>query len=367
MKKLIRSALWLLLPLGAYILTKIATLYPNTVETLYSRTIYPVLARIFGAISGFFPFSLGELFLYVFVILVAIRLVWAILGLIFVPLLRLITFFRRILSIIVLAGLLYTSFVLGWGLNFYRMPLSNSMGYSNSLYTTAELYDVTVRLAQYASALRQAVPEENGCFTINESRQEIREKVGAVFNENARDFMNLSVASKVKGVYADSLLSAINSQGIYCPFTYESNINMQMPDLFFASTCAHEFAHLQGFCREDEAEFISFYVSYRSSDPNYAYSSAVNALNHALNALAGEDRELYAKACKEVCAGIWRDFEQHTAYWKNFESPVSEASDTLNDNYLKFHEQTDGIKSYGRMLDLILEMDRAKELNLSLS
>ena len=73
--------------------------------------------------------------------------------------------------------------------------------------------------------------------------------------------MNLAGRSVVKGVATPNLLSYTETSGIYSPFTFEANINMQMPDLYFAATAAHEYAHLQGFAREDEANFISWYLS----------------------------------------------------------------------------------------------------------
>ena len=43
------------------------------------------------------------------------------------------------------------------------------------------------------------------------------------------------------------------------------------------------------------------------------------------------------------------------AYWHKYDNRViTTLSDKLNDTYLKVNNQTDGVKSYGRMLDLLL-------------
>jgi hypothetical protein len=49
-----------------------------------------------------------------------------------------------------------------------------------------------------------------------------------------------------------------------------------------------------------------------------------------------------------------RDISDYRAYWANFEGPVEEAASNLNDNYLKFNGQEDGVQSYGAMVDLLL-------------
>ena len=49
---------------------------------------------------------------------------------------------------------------------------------------------------------------------------------------------------RAKPVGMKNLLSVIDTSGIFCPFTYEPNINVQMPDLYIPATIAHEYAHL---------------------------------------------------------------------------------------------------------------------------
>ena len=48
------------------------------------------------------------------------------------------------------------------------------------------------------------------------------------------------------------------------------------------------------------------------------------------------------------------DIYDNSEYWKQFEGPVSEISETVNDTYLKANDLEDGTKSYGRVVDLLL-------------
>jgi 3-mercaptopyruvate sulfurtransferase SseA len=47
------------------------------------------------------------------------------------------------------------------------------------------------------------------------------------------------------------------------------------------------------------------------------------------------------------------------AYWKRFEGPVEQASTQINNAYLQANLQKDGVRSYGRMLDLVLAWHEA--------
>ena len=53
-------------------------------------------------------------------------------------------------------------------------------------------------------------------------------------------------------------MSRTEITGIFIPFTMEANVNVDIPDYSLGSTMCHELAHLHGFIREDEANYISY-------------------------------------------------------------------------------------------------------------
>ena len=46
--------------------------------------------------------------------------------------------------------------------------------------------------------------------------------------------------------------------------------------------------------------------------------------------------------------------------WIGFDGKVAEVSNKVNDTYLKVNKQEDGVKSYGRMVDLLLAQHRER-------
>lgn len=67
-------------------------------------------------------------------------------------------------------------------------------------------------------------------------------------------------------------MSYLDISGIYCPFTFEANVNVHMNDVLIPVTMCHELSHLSGYMREDEANFIAFLACLQSDDPEFRYS-----------------------------------------------------------------------------------------------
>ena len=143
--------------------------------------------------------------------------------------------------------------------------------------------------------------------------------------------------------------------GIYIPYFAEANVNINQPALLIASSAAHETAHYLGVAREDEANFVSYLACTYSLDASVRYSGTMLALINCANQLYASDAELYRRLVSEYYSeGMLRDLRDYNAYWDSFEGPMEEAVDNMNDNYLKFNKQENGVKSYGMMVDLLL-------------
>jgi hypothetical protein len=129
----------------------------------------------------------------------------------------------------------------------------------------------------------------------------------------------------------------------------------------------HEIAHTRGFAREDEAGFLAFLTGLYSDNPDFAYSALLGAALRTLNALAGVDMDRYQTVAAKLGDGIRRDLDASSRYWKQFEGPVQEVSTQVNDAYLQANLQDDGVRSYGRMVDLVLAWYEQQQAAGSLS
>jgi hypothetical protein len=83
------------------------------------------------------------------------------------------------------------------------------------------------------------------------------------------------------------------------------------------------------------------------------------ALTEAMSALRGRDPGTFKELAGRYGAGVKRDLVREAEFRKTHEGLVSDYSDRVNDRYLKANGQTEGIGSYGRMVDLLLAEFRA--------
>jgi hypothetical protein len=371
LKKILLELLWLLPGLVFYGLFRLAFLWPSFTESFYSRGVFRAIGQALSALTGWMPFSLGELMLYAFVLFVIIHVIVMLVRAAMAKKDWWYVLLRRIIALLGVASFVYALFVGLWGFNYARQPLSESLGLDASPATVQELYSTCEALINQANALRTLVPEdETGVFTPDKTKEQIMQNVPSYYDRAAKITGNSWLAGsfgRAKPVIYSVGLSYSHISGIYFPFTGEANVNADVPMLYFASSGNHEAAHQRGFAREDEANFLSYYVCSYSDDPSVRYSGTMLALVNAMNQLYDADSDKYFDLRKMYTDGVNRDLDNNSAYWLQFDSPISDTAQQVNNTFLKANMQQDGVKSYGRMVDLLIGLWRSGGINASVT
>ena len=78
------------------------------------------------------------------------------------------------------------------------------------------------------------------------------------------------------------------------------------------------------------------------------------AYTHLGNALYSADRAAWEQVYGGLDERVLRDFAANRAYWKQFETPVQKASNTVYEGFLQSYDQELGLKSYGACVDLLV-------------
>ncbi len=329
-----------------------ASSHSQWVEEVYSQILYPAMGLLSARFLGIFPFSVGEFLLYGLIGCGLALLVWLI-----VLLCR--KKWRRALGLLscafLLASALFAQFYVCWGLNYYRLPLSDSLGLDVKARIVEELSGLCRHLANLAGDLRADLPEDESGVVVMPKAGDILQSIPSYYNQLAQGLSFFSAPlARPKAVLASEGLSYLGITGIYLPFTHESNVNVHEPPFFIPVTAAHECAHQLGLAREDECNFAAYLACMASGDAASQYSGVLLALIHCGNALAGKDSAAYTALVESYSPAIARDLARYHAYWRAHEGKAKEIANAANDNYLKAHGQDDGVASYGRMVDLML-------------
>lgn len=355
MAEIKRKLPWLLLFPLHFLLVYLAGLNASFIERVYSRGVYPVISSVVSWIFSIFPFSFAELLLYALTASLAVFIVLSLIKLL-LRRMRLTRFISILLTLAIIAGFGLVGFNVLWGFNYYRQPLASSLELDTHARSAGELYTLCLALSKKAGELREGLNENgDGVYTFTGSWRDEFKKIPAAYAKLGEKYVLFSRnIPSPKGVTFSIGMSYAGIAGIFIPFTGEANLNIAAPDFLLISSAAHESAHLMGIAREDEANFVSYLACASSGDAEMQYSGVMLALIHCGNALASSSGERYAELWDTYTEGMARDLENNSAYWEKYEGPVEQTVNTINDSYLKANAQQDGVKSYGRMVDLML-------------
>ena len=105
--------------------------------------------------------------------------------------------------------------------------------------------------------------------------------------------------------------------------------------------------------REDKP-VIGYVACIGSEDAEYRYSGYLSGWIYAGNALAKVDFDAYAACLDRLREEVLLDLRENSIFWGRYESKISEAAETVNNTYLKANNQKYGVRSYGRVVDLML-------------
>jgi len=248
-------------------------------------------------------------------------------------------------------GVLFLLFQLLWGLHHARLPFAEHAGLRPTPADTRQLARVVELLATRAAARRPA----DAAFT----EADWLESVLAAYDSAGKDLPVLAGPDpSVRQPWISTLLTWASITGIYSPFTAEPHVNGDLPPVLRPFVTCHEIAHQRGFAREDEANFIAWWVGNRSTDPAVAYSCELQAWRIARSRLYAADPNLGISIDVAAPPQLLRDDKTIRLFWeeqpKLLREPLTWVATTVNDAYLKGSGHADGVRSYGRMVDLLI-------------
>jgi len=373
----------------ALLLVILAKYVPGFAEYVWARGCYRMFRFVIASVTGLLPFSLGEI---VVIILGPTILFFLIRSVVRAVKRRkdhkaLLTLMRTLRNFLIAVGLALLAFTVNAGCNYYRDSIGVSLDLTVGDNNTEDLKNMCITLAGKAALARTELEDKRISTWYDEPYGTEYKKVPVEEYENtirtvpfesmysnseraqaAREAMK-NLASEIdalwgaypkpKSVMLSRLMSRFGITGIFFPFTVEANINVDTPDYTKGFVSCHELAHIGGFMREDEANFIAFLVCRTSGDEELTYSGYMYAFEMAYNKLYKISKEACEEVKEYVTQGMSADSHGDNEYWNEFrEKELYKAGNTINDTYLKLNSQEDGTKSYGRMLDLLMALYR---------
>lgn len=345
----------LLIPLIA-LLTYWYAAMPNAWEQIYSMGINKFMIQSLSLIFGIFPFSVFEFFIYVLVLLAIIYPLYLLVKIIKDHASGWTIFFNGLLNIGVFSTILFTAFILMWGLNYKRPQFGISEKIIAGDYTSEELGTLYSHLLDQAAKIRAQLPEdENGAMKTLGDYKDVFKRAQLGYDVAGEKFIELTGDyGPAKPILISKLLNYTGITGIYSPFTGEPNVNIAILDLNLPVTTCHEMAHQRGYGFEDQCNFIAYLTCVLHPDLDFQYSGYILAISYISNALASSNYPLLLELNDTMSPKVLSDLDYHNDYWAQFEGDVQEISNNINSSYLQANGVESGTHSYGKVVDLLL-------------
>jgi len=325
---------------------------PAWVEASFSNGWYPRWENFWGAFTPALSFSLGDAVVLAGAV-VAIVKIWRNIGRMRrgrfgMPLLRM------LVGLGGLAGLYALWFYGGWGWGYDRVPLQTRVAYDASRVTqknvdalrrraVAELN----RLAPRAHAFEVDAPrgEALGFELLRNAWLPVVQRLGDRWTPTV---------GPAKSTLAGFFMDKNGTSGFTNPFTLETQL---APDLLWFErpfSQAHEWGHVAGFNREDEANYIAALTCMRDSDVIAQYSGWFEIFLY-LPPLRHYPHKMFVPE-------VWQDFAALRARNLRFVNrEFSQLSWQMYGGYLKSNRVASGVRNYSEVTHLLLAipLDRA--------
>jgi hypothetical protein len=302
-------------------------------------------AHIISIITGFIPFSLGELCMYGLPVVLLVYIITAI------KRHRKFKFVAR--TLLTWAGALMLSFIWLYGIVYFCPTPGERMGLAGYTPSARELLET----AEYYRDLlnNSAVERGDDSRAVRQTLKSYNDSVINGYNTLALqyDFIKPKPVPS-KGLMLGVVQSYLGISGIYIPWFAEGLVNTDTPPQHLPLTIAHELAHRQGVGPEDEANFLGILACLYSGDPNVEYSGAFRAFTYLSNALSKADPAGWSRLWAGISEPVRADFFGVREHYEQFEGPINEIGERVNDAYLKVMQQEAGVQSYGMVVDLLV-------------
>lgn len=324
------------------------------VEQYYYSGFYQAVCHLMRPIVNLLPFSLGDVVYAVVIVLLLFGLV------------RLVRFFiikqprqagKLVLRFFICLEVAWLWFYCFWGLNYYRPPAAQLLGYNDTTYTIKDVAKVARLIIDSANTLRACLDTAD----LHQNNSEIYGHALNVVNELGGTSAKFKpIGDRVKPSMFSHLLNYLGTSGYYNPFTSEAQLNYLMPIVDKPFVACHEMGHQTGWAREDEANFAGYLAGTNAKDRLLRYSSYYAGIAEFMRYLHRRDTTAHHMLRARISPLVFQDFKTDSAYWTKYQGGAEVVSGIFFDKFLKANNQPHGLRTYNRMIILTMSYYRKR-------
>jgi len=321
---------------------------PLAVERLYAKWLYPILQANLTSLSNRSPIALFDVAIVVFILIAIGIWTWSIRMARQRQVIR--SLWRGLVATLTLLAVVYLWFLASWGLNYARPPLETTMKYDASRITP----EAVRALAEYSidrANETHAAGHAAGFPAIDASPQALIVALHQVEKELGRP--RPTVIATPKWSVFSPFYRASGVSGQLGPFFLETLLNPDLTGPERPAVLAHEWAHLSGYAPESDASFVGLLAALRAG-PAAEYSAWLDLVSESVNQLQPVTQRL---VLQKLAQGPRDDQAAIRERLKALVRPVEQVAWSSYDRMLKSQGVEEGIKSYSRVIQLLIGTD----------
>lgn len=344
-----------------FLLQKSVASFP-AVRQFYLFTVYPALGNVCRILTGWCPFSIGD-------VLYVLAFAWLLIG--FFQFITMLVrwkrdktaWLRQALRFVLIVTSAYGIFLFLWGLNYRYDRLQADFGIHENNFSLTELVSLCNTLASRTNHAHHLLTGNDSVPTQHFlTFREIKKKVPDYYLHAASKFQGLDyVNPSLKPSMFGYMMNYAGITGYFNPFTGEGQVNTTPIPVGLPFTACHEVAHQLGFAKEDDANFIGYLVAASAPDVHFRYAANFEMFLYGINVLSFNHPALADSLWGRLLTpGVRKDYEADFEFYERFKTSVRPVINDFYDQYLKANEQIKGIKSYNQVVALLIDYVRKK-------
>jgi len=238
------------------------------------------------------------------------------------------------------------TFVIVWGLNYQRVPLTERLRYDGARVTAVAVRSIAGTAAEESNRLHDAA------HALRSPDDAVDPTLASAFSRALGDLglPTAIVVGRPKATLLDSYFRRAGVSGMTDPIFLETLVASDVLPFERPFVVAHEWSHLAGIADEGDANFVGWLTCVRGSAAD-RYSGWLFLYGELAGSLGRDDRAAIAAKLEPGPREDLRAIRERNA--RNVNPRLSAAGWRVYDSYLKANRVESGAASYAHVVRLV--------------
>ena len=253
----------------------------------------------------------------------------------------------------------FISFYLFWGMNYFAPGLRSKIKLKSISIDSTMVVNEAIRVMDKLCTLRDKISDDSLALAPEFVPKNLEDNV-RVNVESILEQWNIPIKGhpRIRLLRPSGILLRISTAGVYVPFVFEGHIDRGLSVIQWPFTMAHEMCHAYGITDEGECNFVAILACIKSDDAFIKYSGMLAYWRYLANSLRDNTEYSFLEVVSSRTPAIRNDIKDIYAHLDDYPDILPGLRDIVYDSYLKANGVSEGMKSYGMVLEMMLQYDR---------